>query len=204
VNVLGCIVAGGLSTRYGSPKALATVGGRRVVDRAADALREALGEEAAIVAIVNEPGIAAAIGLPHRADVVRGIGPLAGVHAGLLWAEERGAAGILAVGCDMPFLEPALLHEIASRAGEGDIIIPCSEGRRGVEPLCAYYAVACVPAIEAAVQHGDARMVGFHDAVRVARIPLEAVRSFGEPGRMFLNVNTAADRAAAEDMVGGA
>jgi molybdopterin-guanine dinucleotide biosynthesis protein A len=201
-DILGVITAGGASSRYGSPKALAQVGGRRVVDRAADALRAALGCED-IVAIINDAALARQVGLPHRADVLRDTGPVAGVHAALLWAVERGCSGILIVGCDMPFLEPALLRELASRAAAADAVVPESEGRRGIEPLCAYYGTACVPAIEAAVAAGDARMVGFLGQVRVDRVPLERVRTFGDPARLFLNVNTPHDRAEADRAAGG-
>jgi molybdopterin-guanine dinucleotide biosynthesis protein A len=200
-NILGVITAGGASSRYGAPKALATVGGRRVVDRAADALRTALGA-GDVVAIINDAELARAGGLPHRPDVLRDIGPLAGVHAALLWAQERGADGVLIVGCDMPFLEPALLRELVRRGAAADAVVPESGGRRGVEPLCACYATACSAAIEEAVARGDTRMISFLDHVRTDRMPLAVVRSFGDPERMFLNVNTPADRAAADAALG--
>jgi molybdopterin-guanine dinucleotide biosynthesis protein A len=200
--VLGAITAGGASSRYGTPKALAEVGGRRVVDRAADALRAALDCDD-VVAIINDPGLAHAVGLPHRGDVLRGIGPLAGVHAALLWARERDDAGVLIVGCDMPFLEPALLRELVRRSHGADAVVPESEGRRGIEPLCAYYGTACIAAIEAAVERNDTRMIGFLEGVRTSRLPLATVRRFGDPARIFLNVNTPDDRATADRLLGG-
>ena len=38
---VGVVLAGGASTRFGAPKGLATVGGARIIDRVAAALREA-------------------------------------------------------------------------------------------------------------------------------------------------------------------
>jgi molybdopterin-guanine dinucleotide biosynthesis protein A len=201
-SVLGVVTAGGTSSRYGMPKALAEVGGRRVVDRATAALRTALGAED-VVAIINDPELARAVGLPCRGDVLRGIGPLAGVHAALLWARERADAGVLIVGCDMPFLEPALLQELVRRRHGCDAVVPESEGRRGIEPLCAYYGTACIAAIEAAVTRNDTRMIGFLDDVRTRRVPLSVVRSFGDPTHIFLNVNTPHDRAVADRLVRG-
>lgn len=198
--VLGVVMAGGGSTRYGSPKALALVGGERVVDRAASALRAVL-PAGAVVATVNDPGLAARIGLPHRADTLHGIGPLAGIHAALLWAAERGGRGALVVGCDMPFVEPALLRELVARSDRADAVLPASASRRGLEPLCAYYAVTCRTAIEAAVGRGDSRMIGFHDDIQVELLPLDVVRSFGDPAIMFLNVNTHQDRNEAERLL---
>ncbi|CAN5765322.1 molybdenum cofactor guanylyltransferase [soil metagenome] len=182
--------------RYGSPKALELVGGTRVVDRVAAALHDALDDE--IVAIVNDAQLADAIGMPWRADTLEGAGALAGVHAALLWAVERDRRGAFVAGCDMPLIDAALVREIVSRRADADIIIPESEGPRGLEPLCAWYATACIPAIEAAVARGDRRMIGFHDAVSVERVGLDVVRTFGEPSRIFLNLNTPADRAVAE------
>ena len=39
MQVLGAVLAGGASTRFGSPKALAELGGRRILDRVLDAVR---------------------------------------------------------------------------------------------------------------------------------------------------------------------
>jgi molybdopterin-guanine dinucleotide biosynthesis protein A len=199
-DVLGVVIAGGLSSRFGSPKALAHVGGQRVVDRVITALREALRHED-VVCIANDPTIAVAIGLPGRTDVIAGIGALGGLHAALLWARERDCLGILAAGCDMPFLEPALLRALLARASGADAVLPASEGPRGVEPLCAWYGTACVAAIETAVHAGDTRMIGFHDTARVVRLPLHEVSSFGDPARLFMNLNTPADRDAAERLL---
>jgi molybdopterin-guanine dinucleotide biosynthesis protein A len=201
-DVLGAVIAGGLSSRFGSPKALARVGAHRVVDRVITALRDALGHDD-IVCSANDAAIATAIGLPSRADHITGIGALGGVHAALLWARERDCRGILAAGCDMPFLDAALLRALLARTAEADAVLPASEGPRGVEPLCAWYGTACVAAIEAAVRAGDTRMIGFLDAVRVIRLPLHEVRSFGDPARLFMNLNTPADRAAAERLLAG-
>lgn len=196
VCVTGAVIAGGASSRFGSPKALAEVGGVRVVDRVIRALRAIVGDD--IVAIVNDPDLGRRIGLPHRPDVIVRAGALAGVHAALLWARERGCAGILAAGCDMPFLPAALLMELSARASGHDIVIPASAGPRGVEPLCAFYGIDCIAPIEEAVGRGDARMIGFHAHVRVRRLPIDVVRRFGDPAIMFMNMNTEADRAEAD------
>jgi molybdopterin-guanine dinucleotide biosynthesis protein A len=202
-RILGVVTAGGASTRYGSPKALAVIGGARVVDRAAAALRAAL-DTPDVVAIINDDALAREVGLPHRPDVLRDVGPLAGVHAALLWAGELGCDGILIAGCDMPLLEPGLLRELVSRADDVDAVVPESEGRRGMEPLCAVYGTRCIPAIEEAAAAGDTRMIGFLERVRTKVVPLDVVRTFGDPARLFLNVNTPEDAAAAERILGEA
>ena len=198
--LLGVVIAGGRSTRYGEPKALVEVGGHRVVDRVAHALRSVVAADDVVV-IANDSVLGDAIGLPFRGDLLEDAGAVAGVHAGLVWARERGQRGIIAAACDMPFLSVALLREIIARAGAADAVVPESTGPRGVEPLCAYYGIGCITAIEAAAARGDARMIGFHADVRVERIPLAVVRSCGDVEVMFRNLNTPADRADAERLL---
>lgn len=205
---LGAVLAGGESRRYGSPKALAEVGGSRLVDRVVDALRQVTPD---LVVSANEPDLFRDLELPILTDERPGLGALGGIHAVLHRARADGRPGILAVACDMPFPCVPLLARLRDlafgRHAPGrelrrppDVVVPESRGRRGVEPLFAAYGTGCIAAIEAAIEDGDRRMIGFHDRVRVARVPLAEVDSLCDPDRAFLNVNTPGERAAAESM----
>ena len=99
--------------RYGSAKALALVGGRRIVDRVIDAMRPVARE---LILIANDAELAVAIGMAWRSDELPGLGALGGIHAALVWAREQSRAGILAVACDMPFVSTALLAHLVERA----------------------------------------------------------------------------------------
>jgi molybdopterin-guanine dinucleotide biosynthesis protein A len=196
---LAAILAGGESRRFGSPKALARVGGVRVIDRVAAAVREAADR---VVLVANHPGMFADLDLPVRPDAVPGAGALGGVHAALLWASDEGRPGALCVACDMPFVPAGLLRRILARAAEGgaDVVVPESTGRRGVEPLCAFYSAGCLPEVERMLADGERRLVDLLGRVRTVRVPLEEVRRWGEPETLFLNVNTPADHARAEEV----
>lgn len=200
-DVLGVILAGGRSTRYGSPKALACVGGVRIIDRVQNAMAQVTRD---VVLIANDPALAATAGLRWRPDIHPDAGALGGIHAALEWAADESRLAILAAACDMPFLSISLLHALAGRgmradgAAGADAVVAESGGRRGVEPLCAFYSVRCLDAIARAIRAGDRRMIGFYDDVRVERIPLEEVETFGDVRELFLNVNTPEDREQAE------
>jgi len=153
------------------------------------------------VLVANEPEVYAAAGLELRGDARPGTGVLGGILTAVQWARERGRAGALVVACDMPFVPAALLREIAARAAgvpAPDVVAPESGGKRGVEPLCAWYGTGCIGAVERALDRDDRRVVAFFDEVRVERIPLEEVRRHGDPDVMFLNVNTPEERERAE------
>ena len=181
----GVILAGGAARRYGgAPKGLERVGGRRIIDRVAHTLAAATDD---LLLIANDPDAASWLpGVPVAVDVRPGNGSLGGIHAAL----TRAARPVLVVAWDMPFVPAALLGALRALGRGADVAVPESASTRGVEPLCAYYDPACLGPIERHLDAGDRRVVGFFDDVRVARLPDEQVRRFGDPALMFLNVNT--------------
>ncbi|HEY7768731.1 molybdopterin-guanine dinucleotide biosynthesis protein B, partial [Longimicrobium sp.] len=194
---LGAILAGGASRRFGAPKALASVGGRRIIDRAVDALSRVADS---VVIIANDASLFADLDLPIRADDVPGLGALGGIRTALRWAIERGRTGALVVACDMPFVSANLLRTVADRAGSDDVdaVVPESGGRRGIEPLCAWYCVRCLPEIDRMLADGERQAFRLADRVRADRVPIDEVRRIGDPAILFLNINTVDDLRAAE------
>jgi molybdopterin-guanine dinucleotide biosynthesis protein A len=194
VSVRGAVLAGGAARRYGGrPKGLVELGGRRILDRVVDAVAAATG--AAPLLVANAPdGPAWRPDLRTVADVRPGCGSLGGIYTAVV----SGPGPVLCVAWDMPFVTAELLRALAEGAAPYDVFLPESDGRRGVEPLCAVYGPACAPAIEQQLARGDRRAIGFHAAVRVGTLPLERVREFGEPEELFFNVNSPADLERAE------
>jgi molybdopterin-guanine dinucleotide biosynthesis protein A len=189
----GVILAGGQATRYGGrPKGLERVAGVRIIDRVAEALS---GAADALLVISNDPAAADWIpGVPAATDVRPGLGSLGGIHAAIIQA----GSPVLIVAWDMPFVPTALLIALRRAGADADAAVPESGSPRGLEPLCAYYTPACVGPIERRLDAGDRRVIGFYEDVRLARLPAETVATFGDPARMFLNVNTPDDLARAE------
>ena len=193
--VKGAILAGGAASRFGGrPKGLEVVGGERVVDRLASVMRKALGQPPILIA--NDPEAARwDTGLRIAPDVLPGYGALGGIHA----AVAEAPAPVVAVAWDMPFVNVTLVRLLAAGLVNGtDAVLPASDGRRGMEPLCAAYGPACEPAIRRALERGDRRAIAFHDDVSVAILPLAEVARAGAPELLFFNINTAEDLAQAE------
>jgi len=187
------VVAGGAASRYGGrPKGLLEVVGLRILDCAVEALERATGEPPTIIANTPDAG-------SWRPDlrVVPDVLPGQGALGAILTAVER-LAPVVCLAWDMPFVPAALLAALAARLDGADAALPESDSRRGVEPLCAAYGSACGPAIRAALERGEARAIGFHRDVRVARLPREAVLQYGNPDVLFFNVNTPDDLDRAE------
>ena len=191
MHCVGVILAGGGATRFGGqPKGLQIVEGERIIDRVAAALRGAADE---LLLVANDPNADAWLpGVRTAADVRRGEGALGGLHAALTHA---GGHAVLVVAWDMPYASEGLLRALRAVGEQGfDAVVPESEtSGRGVEPLCAWYGPTCLSAIEQKLNAGDRRVVSFFDDVRLKRLPAVEVSQYGDPARIFFNVNRPAD-----------
>ncbi|HTK91100.1 MAG TPA: molybdenum cofactor guanylyltransferase [Verrucomicrobiae bacterium] len=183
ISVTGVIQAGGRSTRMGGdPKALMELGGRPIVARVLDVVRQVTER---VLLVTNTPDLYAFLGLPMVPDVFPEGGSLGGIYSGL-----RAAPGDAAftVACDMPFLSAPVARLVVARAGEADVVAP----RIGAqwETLHACYGKACLGPMERRLREGQLRITGFFDEVRVLAITEAEVVAVGDPARVFMNVNT--------------
>ena len=108
MTVLGAILAGGQSSRFGSDKALADLGGQPMICRVAEALAPFVDEVVVCGHPTPPPGLISVEDKPHS-----GLGPLGGLAGALFQARAYGHAGVLSVGCDTPILDADLLRQLA-------------------------------------------------------------------------------------------
>jgi molybdopterin-guanine dinucleotide biosynthesis protein A len=171
------------------------VGGERILDRLARTLTDALGEPPLLVA--NAPDAASwRPDLRLVSDVRPGLGSLGGIFTAVVEAP----APVVCVAWDMPFVSAGLVRALAEGLASHDAVLPASDGRRGVEPLCAGYGPACREAIAASLDAGDLRAIGFHPGISVGILPLADIGRFGDPELLFFNVNSADDLARADEL----
>ena len=187
---VGAILAGGAARRFGGrPKGLEEVGGRRIIDRVADALRPSAHP---LLIVAGDPAADAWLPDARRVDDPRpGLGSLGGLYAALVHAA---GAPVLVVAWDMPFVPPALLgalRAVGDAHAHVDAVLP--EGATGPEPLCAWYGPRCAEAARRLLDAGERRARALGEAMRASALPLGAVARHGDPAVMFLGVNTPAD-----------
>ena len=109
MKVLGAILAGGKSSRFGSDKAEAVVGSRRLIDHALEALRASV--DSVVVCGRNEPGYTTLDDLPGP-----GLGPLGGLNAALQFAATQRFDAVLSAPVDV-FPLPLALAALLGAAG---------------------------------------------------------------------------------------
>ena len=184
------IQAGGASSRMGQDKALLPLAGRPVILHVLDAVED-LAER--VIVTTNRPADYQFLNLPLQQDEEPVAGALEGLRTALRGAN---ADRTLVVACDMPFLQSSLLEHLFEQSTEADVTVPRWNDR--LQPLCAVYSQACLPALERSLAAGDKRMISFHDQVKVHVVKADTVARFDPEGLSFLNLNTPEDLAAAE------
>nr|WP_243846955.1 molybdenum cofactor guanylyltransferase [Sphingomonas japonica] len=108
--MLGVVLAGGRSRRFGSDKAAALLDARSLLEHAVASLTPHVRE--IVVAGRSDPRWCSVDDAPQP-----GLGPLGGICGALRHARVRGHAAILCVPCDMPRLPPGLLALLAHANG---------------------------------------------------------------------------------------
>lgn len=171
------------------------MGGERILDRVARALAEALGTSPLLIANAPE-----AAGWRPDLRVVTDLRPDHGSLGGLYTAVVEAPAPVVCVAWDMPFVSAPLLRALAAGLAGYDALLPWSPRGHGVEPMCAAYGPGCREPIAASLDAGDLRAVAFHPRISLGILPLSELQGFGDPERLFFNVNTADDLARADGL----
>ena len=155
----------------GREKLSLEVEGVPLIERVRDALTDCCQE----VLVVGDGGV--------RLEGVRyitgerpgGLGPLAGMEAGL--ASARYPLTFVAAG-DMPFLTQSMVSYLLGRLARGGVLAVVPRYRGRIHPLCAAYARTLLPRFGTAL---EVEYVG------------EELRRFGDPGLLLMNVNSPGD-----------
>jgi molybdopterin-guanine dinucleotide biosynthesis protein A len=180
---VGVVLAGGASRRLGEDKALLAAGGERLAARAARKLAAVCAE-----VVAADGGRAIVPGVPSVPDGP-GRGPAAGVLGAAAACSER---TLLVLACDLPEVPEVLLAALAGAAG-ADWVVPRWQGR--LEPLCALYGPAALAALARRAAAGRFALHELDDepGLVIAHLEEEDIALFGDPARLFLNLNTPDD-----------
>jgi molybdopterin-guanine dinucleotide biosynthesis protein A len=185
-DVTLAVVAGGQGRRLsGVPKGLLKLGERTVLEQ----LLGLAPLVAEVLLVTHVPESYARFGLRMVADVVPGKGAPGGVHAAL---QEARTAWVLAVACDMPFVQPVAVRVLLdARAPEVDAVCFTVEGR--VQPLLAAYRTSLAGTWGEALREGDPSLRELLSRSRARLLPEEALRRVDVDLRSLVNVNTPED-----------
>lgn len=175
--ILGAVLAGGQSTRFGSDKAMAELGGRTLLALAVDALA---GLCDAVVVVGRETAPA-----PTLPDWPRaGMGPLGGIAAALHHARDAGFAEVLTCAVDSVGLGDDLIVRLGAAPAY------CAD-----QPVIGLWPVSASAAVDAILKgQGRHSMRAFAESISARAVHFDI-----KPA----NINTPADLNAAEEQSHG-
>jgi molybdopterin-guanine dinucleotide biosynthesis protein A len=171
-GVTGILLVGGGSRRFGSPKALAVLGGETLAERAHRTLAEAFGS----VLAVGKSSDELALPFPVLDDGSDTRAAIVGVAAGLRLAPTERCVFL---PTDMPLVPSELLRSLAVAAEGRDAAVPQTG------PLPGAYRRAALPVLERRIARGE---LALRDALAELRTRVVAADE-----ALLANVNTPAD-----------
>ena len=176
------ILAGGNSLRFGEDKALAQLNGKPLL---AHVLDRTAGLAAETFIVTSRPGAYEQFKQRLVADLLPGRGVLGGLYTALYYAAQP---WLLALPCDMPLVNRALLAYMLTLTGDVEAVVPVVHNLP--EPLHALWSKACLGPVREALDRGERRMVSVFRAIKMREVSEAEVEAFDPEHLSFLNVNT--------------
>jgi molybdopterin-guanine dinucleotide biosynthesis protein A len=202
-GVIGVVLAGGKSSRMGGgDKALLQLGGRPMLAHVIERLAPQVAE---IVLNANDdPGRFAAFGVPVVADRLAGhIGPLAGIHAGLVWAKTNcaGSRFVVTVAADTPFFPSDLVARLCAATDKANPMLVVARSESGVHPVFGLWPVSLAPHLQDSLGRGERKALDFVTAHQAKEVTFQPVKIGGKAVDPFFNINRPEDLAEAEALL---
>lgn len=186
------VLAGGLGSRLGRDKFAEVISGRSLIEWVIDRVRPVSSE---ILIVISDRQSTSAVVHPEArtvVDIYPGKGSLGGIYTGLMYATSF---HMLAVACDMPFLNGDLLRYMIDLSSGYDVVLPKIGRHR--EPLHAVYSKNCLEPMAGLIEQGELRIARLLDSVRVRYLDEGELDVFDPEHLSFFNVNTPEDLAKA-------
>ncbi|AQQ51947.1 molybdenum cofactor guanylyltransferase [Planococcus lenghuensis] len=187
MTTVGILLAGGLSRRYGSPKAFAKADGKYFYEQVYDALEAAADQ----VVVVARPEFADRF--PEVYDVitdlpeVAGLGPLAGIFSAMC---THPADRYIVLPCDMPYIGRTEVRRLMEASGGSEGVTAVATAAYHV-PLFSVWSNRMRDEVEQELAQGQLSVMRFLE--RVPAIWIGSERIHADEG-VFCNINKPDDQ----------
>lgn len=190
--VAGYVLAGGASSRFGKDKALVEFGGKPMLARMLDVMREGTECGPFIIGAEEKYGH---FGVKCVKDRWPGEGPLGGIITALLYTLENQQACRmnLILGCDLPFLAREWLEDLCKRSEKSAASVVVPQSPAGLEPLCACWRTDAVDVLQGVFDRGVRKVTEGIASLRAEVLDEREWKRFDNEGRLFWNMNTPDD-----------
>jgi molybdopterin-guanine dinucleotide biosynthesis protein A len=139
-DITGIILAGGKSKRMGKEKALLPIGNKSIIQVLVEKLKELFPK---VILSTNSPEHFVFLKIPMVEDFYKNMGPLSGIHAGLIETETEKN---FIISCDLPLMNKEMIEYICNYKSDKKIVV-CKVGDY-IEPTFGIYSKSIVDDIE--------------------------------------------------------
>lgn len=180
-KTVGILLAGGMSRRYGSPKAFATIDGEYFYEKAYTALHAVCDEVVVVTRAELLARFPANYHLITDIAIFSGCGPLAGIYSAMAAVE---AEKYVVLPCDMPLIDDKVMQQLIHRH-QRDITVVEVEGQ--LQPLVSVWNVSAKDKIRQVLKEKQFRLQAVFDKASIMKV---AGATLTENVEVFMNVNT--------------
>ena len=197
-SISGFVLAGGESHRMGRPKHRLVLAGETLLERQIRMLQSVCGS----VAVVGPRVDLGLREIPFIPDLLRGRGPLGGIHAALSVSHTEFN---LIVACDLPFLQKRFLQHLARAALHNRVDVTVAEDKaRRLLPVCAVYRRRTLGIIRGRLAQDLNKADGYFRNARLHVVTWRETLRAGFSAHIFDNINRPEDFEEARRLLGAA
>ena len=188
-NILGIILAGGKSSRFGEDKSTAKLGNKTLLDYAVNKIENEFNE---ILVITNNKKFNFKNNRIHLVeDCIGGqLGPLVGILSAMKWVSKnkKNYKWVASFPCDTPFFDTKLISELKLKVKETSkklIFLNCNKKRHNIFGL---WSIDLIEILENDIKNNFRKVELWADKVGYEKININQ-----EKFDRFLNINTKKD-----------
>jgi molybdopterin-guanine dinucleotide biosynthesis protein MobB len=186
------LLAGGMSSRMGEDKAFVAFQDGTLLEWMRDRTAPLF---ANVFVVTRDPSRFHGLGLPVVNDALAETGSAVGIYSAVLAAPtER----VICLACDMPSVTSRLLWELAEKSAGFDVFVPVHG--EFMQPMCAVYSKRTLGVYREFITSGGRRIFDVYPDLNTGYLDVSDGR-FGDPERLFANVNTPDELEAAQQAV---
>jgi molybdenum cofactor guanylyltransferase len=178
------LVGGEASRAGGMEKYFFSYGGKTFIERLTDTLQGVVDE---IILVAKDPKqcdrFSHIPSVTCVSDIERGIGPIGGLHAGVLSAQGD---CIFVAACDMPCISRPVIEFLFTLMDTYDAVIPAWSPDK-LEPLHAVYRRG--PLLSLLQQHRPLSMRALVRSLNARYVDINEIRRFDPGLQTFININ---------------
>lgn len=182
------LVGGDASRAGGRAKYFFSIRGKTFIERLLETLRGVVGE---IIIVAKDPLQCAQFsrmeGIQCVIDIRKGIGPIGGLHAGMLHATGE---TLFVAACDMPCINRHVVEHLFTLIDDYDAVVPCWDRDR-FEPLHAIYQREALARYFRGTPSQSLRAMV--QSMRVLYVPVDSLKRFDPMLITFTNINRLED-----------